>query len=618
MCGIAGIYHFDKERKVNLDILKKMVNIICHRGPDGEGIYIKNNLGIGHRRLSIIDISTGTQPMYNDDKTIIIAFNGEIYNYIELKDELKKIGYNFHTTSDTEVVIKAYEEWGIDCQKRFNGIWSFVLWDERNNHIILSRDRIGEKPLHYCVWDNSLIFGSEIKSILEYGVPIYNRLELVEIYLFLTTIPAPNTFYNNINKVMPGHYLIIKSDKIIERKYWDLPDIDENNMERNKEKVYEKFSYLLKDSVKLRMRSDVPFGAFLSGGLDSSSIVSLMFENTYLPINTFTVGFDDKNYDESKIAQDIANKFKTKHYRKTVKYDDILSIIKLIAFHCDEPFGDSSAIPTAYISKFASKKVKMVLTGDGGDEILSGYNSFQGIKFSSMYQNFPSLIKYNIPKMLKVLRLLTKGNLNEKITKIEKIVETANLSFTDRFINKRIFYNYLQCKILTSHIKSKINIEDYMNEIINKIPYKDDFYKLMYYNFKYDLPDQYLLKVDRMSMAFSLEARVPFLDHRLIEFMINVDKNIKMEGWERKTILRKTVGKKLPKKILKRPKKGFSIPLKKWFKTDFLIENNMLKLKINNFLDTNTLKSIIEEHREGKRDNGKFIWQLLILNESIK
>ena len=381
MCGITGIYHFNKERSVDKSQLKRMTDIIRHRGPDSDGFYLNGNIGLGHRRLSIIDLSTGDQPMFNNDKSISIIFNGEIYNYIELRQELIQKGHKFRTTSDTEVAIKSYEEWGFDCQNKFNGMWAFALWDERKKHLFLSRDRIGEKPLHYTIYNNSLIFGSEIKSLFAYGIPKRFETELIEIYLVLTYIPAPYTFYKDIKKLLPGHYLLIKNENVEEKKYWDLPEIDEDNMFTNKGKIYDKFDYLLKDSVKIRMRSDVPFGAFLSGGLDSSSIVALMSEISNFPVKTFTIGFDDTNFDESALAQEVAKKFNTEHFRGTVTPDKFEESLERIVFHYDEPFGDSSAIPTGYVSKFAADKVKMVLTGDGGDEVLSGYRGYIGLKF---------------------------------------------------------------------------------------------------------------------------------------------------------------------------------------------------------------------------------------------
>jgi asparagine synthase (glutamine-hydrolysing) len=616
MCGIAGIYYFDRNRTIDNLKLKKMTEIIKHRGPDGEGFYIKKNIGLGHRRLSIIDLQTGDQPMFNEDKSIAIVLNGEIYNYIELRVELIELGYHFRTTSDTEVIIRAYEEWGIDCQNKFNGMWAFALWDEKKQQLFLSRDRIGEKPLNYAVVDNTLIFSSEIKSLFEYGLRQEIRPELIEIYLVMTNIPAPDTFYKHIYKLMPGHFIIANGEGIKEQKYWDLPGIDENNMLKNESAIYNEFAYLLEDSVKIRMRSDVPFGAFLSGGLDSSSIVALMSDISRHPIETYTIGFPQKDFDESALAKLVAEKFKTNHHSETVSPLAISEAIDIAAFHFDEPFGDSSAIPTHQVSKFARQNVKMVLTGDGGDEVLSGYDSYGGIKFSKMYSQLPVIVQKALPKGSQRMSNLFNGGIRYKLNRTVRVLETANYSFAQKNINRRAFIPLSVIKTLTSNIKNVITIEDYLTDTINKIPYKDEFYQLMYFNFKYDLPDDFLVKVDRMSMANSIETRAPFLDYRLIEFIVNVDKNVKLQGWERKSILRKTIGKQLPDQLLKTSKKGFVPPVREWFKNDF--NSQVLALeKVRSTFDSQTIKQIIDDNTAGIRDNGNFLWTLIMLDKFV-
>ena len=616
MCGITGILHFDYKRKVQKSTLKKMTDIISHRGPDGEGFYVKNNIGLGHRRLSIIDLDTGDQPMFSTDGSIVLVFNGEIYNYIELREQLKKLGRHFTTNSDTEVVIQAYEQWGFECQNKFNGMWALALWDARKQLLLLSRDRIGEKPLHYSLYNNSLIFASEIKSLFSYGVPKKTRLELLELYLLLTNIPAPYTFYKDIKKLLPGHYLTVQNGQISEHKYWDLPAIDEQNMNRDRKNIYEEFEFLLQDSVKIRMRSDVPYGAFLSGGLDSSSVVALMSGISSQPVHTFTIGFDEKDFDESHLAQLVADYFKTDHLLGTVSPDSFDEALKRVAFHYDEPFGDSSAIPTGYVSKFAAQKVKMVLTGDGGDEVLSGYNSYAGVKFAGAYQKIPSLLRNVLPRAVMAIAPVLKGRMRYKANRVGSVLETSNFPFNKRLINKRAYTDFESIKRLTSGIKDKIDIEDFISDAMKKCGYKDDFYKLMYINFKYDLPDDYLVKVDRMSMAYSLETRVPFLDHRLIEFMVGVDKRIKLPGWEQKSILKNTIAKKLPESLLKAPKKGFAVPIREWFKDErFMVKSE--NLAVSDLLNRREVKKIFKENYSGKRDNGNFIWGLFMLNEML-
>ncbi len=290
MCGIAGILHFDVHRPVDPKVLRRMTSVLSHRGPDGEGLFIEPNIGLGHRRLAIIDLSTGGQPMFSKEKSLVIVFNGEIYNYLELKEELKSLGHTFDTTSDTEVILSAYEEWGFDCQKKFNGMWAFAIWDVRQRCLFLSRDRIGEKPLYFSLRDNSILFGSEIKSILASGFRYEPAMHLLHIYLSFGWVPAPHTFYQGISKLAPGRFLIVKDGKVDERAYWDLPALDEADMRKDAQRIYEEFGNCFADSVKIRMRSDVPYGAFLSGGLDSSSVVAAMSEQSRSPIETFTIG----------------------------------------------------------------------------------------------------------------------------------------------------------------------------------------------------------------------------------------------------------------------------------------------------------------------------------------
>ena len=619
MCGITGIYHFERNRAIDEYLLKTMTDIIKHRGPDGEGYYVNNNIGLGHRRLSIIDLQTGDQPMYNEDRSIVLVLNGEIYNYIELRHELKTLGHNFKTTSDTEVVIKAYEQWGIECQNKFNGMWAFALWDNQEQHLFLSRDRIGEKPLHYAEYDNSIVFGSEMKSLFAYGIPREPTLEMLEVYLVMTNIPEPNTFYKHVKKLQAGHYLIIKNGSVKELKYWDLPEIDEKNMLTDKAQIYEQFSYLFEDSVKIRMRCDVSFGAFLSGGLDSSSVVALMSQISPYQVNTFTIGFDQKAFDESALAAEVAKKFGTNHCKGNVLLDDFSSTIQRIAFHCDEPFGDSSAIPMDFVSRFAKGKVKMVLTGDGGDEVLSGYNSYQGIKLSNIIKYVPRPMRKLAPVLNDLIASIFNGSTRYKMNKVSSIIRTANLDFPQRMAEKTAYTDFFCIKGLTNDLKNIIRIEDYLEDFMGKSTYKHDFYKLMYLNFKYDLPNDYLVKADRMSMANSLETRVPFLDYRLIEFMINVDKKIKMQGWERKSILRNTIAKELPPSILNAPKKGFGIPLREWFKEkhfEYTISNNLSHL--NGIFNSTLIKRLVQENRQGQKDNGNFLWTLMMLDKMIR
>jgi len=618
MCGLTGIFHFDSNRDVDKTKLNKITDTLIHRGPDGEGYFVDNNIGLGHRRLSIIDLETGNQPMYSPDGKIVIVFNGEIYNYIELKSDLIKKGYKFKTKSDTEIIINSYLEWGIECQNKLNGMWAFAIWDARKKQLFLSRDRIGEKPLHYAKWDNSFIFASEIKSILEYGVPREPRIELLEIYLVLKSIPAPHSFYKNIFKLMPGHYILVDKDGFREHKYWDLPVIDEKNMLSNTNLIYDEFEYLLEDSTKIRMRADVPFGAFLSGGLDSSCIASLMTKNSNYPIKTFTIGYDDEEFDESSLANLVSEKFGTEHYLGLAPPSNFEEYVKKSVNHYDEPFGDPSSIPTGHVSKLASENVKMVLTGDGGDEILSGYPSYLGVELAKKYKVFPSFIKKSLSNGLKATSRLFRGKYRYKINRLQNISDASMRDFNESLLIKRAKPNLNLTKLLLNSNISIWRVEDFLNDFMKDCPYEDDFYKLMYFNFKFDLPNGYLVKVDRMSMAHSLETRIPFLDFRLIEFMCGVDKKVKIRNHELKSILKNTIGNNLPSDILNAPKRGFNVPVRDWLKSGNHISSLYNSFSQSSIFNSKILKKIIRDNSTSQSDNGSLLWSLIILENYIE
>ena len=616
MCGITGIFNFNASQPIDPVGLKAMADVINYRGPDAEGFFIDKNIGLGHRRLSIIDLASGAQPMFSQNNVLVL--NGEIYNYIELKDELIKKGYVFKTNSDTEVVLKAYEEWGYDCQTKFNGMWAFALWDASKQTLFLSRDRIGEKPLHYATYNTSFVFGSEIKSLFKFGVPKIPQLQFLEIYSVFKSIPAPHSFFKDIKKLMPGHYLLVTLDGIKEHQYWDLPLIDEANMNKQEAQINEQFVTLFEDAIKIRMRCDVPFGAFLSGGLDSASIVSLMSGYSKFPINTFTIGYAENEFDESALADLVAKKFKTKHHLGIVKSENFDDVLAHIVHHYDEPFGDSSAIPTGYVSKFAAKEVKMVLTGDGGDELLSGYSSYQGVKFAQQYQKLPKLVQHGLPSAASFISKITSGKSRYTLNRYGNLLTSSSKNFNARLVDKQAKPSLNNLQALFDPAIKQWKVEDYVNDFMKNTNYKDDFYKQLYFNFKFDLPNDYLVKVDRMSMAYSLETRLPFLDHRLIEFMVGVDKTIKMKGWERKSILKNTIAKKLPKELLTASKKGFRVPVREWFK-DKNIQAKLYSIgKSNSLFNTMALDTLITENANGKSDNGNLLWSLLVLANSLK
>jgi asparagine synthase (glutamine-hydrolysing) len=494
-------------------------------------------------------------------------------------------------------------------------MWSFAIWDKTKQRLFLSVDRMGEKPLFYSSYNNSFYFGSEIKSLFSAKLPKQINEELTELYLSLSYIPGKNTYFKNIFKVLPGNFLLVDAAGIKEFEYWDLPEIDESNMNNNIGEINEEFTSILDDSVKIRMNSDVSFGAFLSGGLDSASIVRLMSKNSDFPIETFTIGFNESKYDESKLAQLVSDKFSTNHNLGYVNPQSMEFFINMIGNSFDEPFGDNSAIPTYQVSNYASKKVKMVLTGDGGDEVMSGYPSYLALKYFEIYKKFPKNFRKLFSNTISKSSNILPKNLSKKAKYLNSLLLSSEMSFTQNICSKKPVTQLVNIKKITNNIKNVVTIEDYMDDFENKIPYKDDFYKYMYFDLKNRLPYGYLPKVDRMSMANSIETRAPFLDYRLIEFMVNIDKNIKVQNYQTKSILRNTVAKSLPTKLLKAKKMGFIAPLDEWLKDSNAnsIKNNLKSTKWS--LDNNHIEKMIKENDDNISDNGSFLWQLLILKQ---
>lgn len=613
MCGIAGILHFDTDRPVDRPVLERMTDALFHRGPDGEGFYVDGNIGLGHRRLAIIDLATGDQPKFSADRNLVIVFNGEIYNYIELREELKTLGHTFVTASDTEVILHSYIEWGPDCQRRLNGMWAFALWDKREQQLLLSRDRIGEKPLHYSLRDNSLLFGSEIKSILAAGQKYSIGTHLWHIYLSLGYLPAPYTFYENIQKLPPAHYLLIKNGSIKEGRYWELPLSSEEEMRTDAGRIYQEFENCFLDSVRIRMRSDVPFGAFLSGGLDSSGVVAAMVEESRSPVETFTIGFEDGAFDEREIAREIADWFHTNHHEEIARPASFDESLNNVLHHFDEPFGDASAVPVGMVSKLARQHVTMALTGDGGDEVLSGYTSYVTEKITGYYQNVPAIIRSGLYSVVGISSLLATNRSRYRLNRLKRFLRLSDESFDDRFTDKLSLLDRHAIRNLIPNDTPQFSIEDYLSDFFAKCPFKDPFYKLMYFNLKISLPDDMLAKVDRMSMAHSLETRVPFLDHRLVELTATVHKDVKLPGRNRKNLLKQTFERRLPPSLLKEPKRSFCVPLREWFKQDDFADKLTSLQKKDFGLNQKIIGQIVEANKTGKQDYGDFIWRLFAL-----
>jgi asparagine synthase (glutamine-hydrolysing) len=612
MCGIAGVLYRDQQTPVNPDQLQAMTDVVRHRGPDGEGLHIAPGLGLGHRRLAIIDPAAGQQPMMDAETQNIIVYNGEVYNYVEIRAELTAAGHRFRTDSDTEVILKAYAQWGERCLDRFNGMWAFAIWDHSHKRLFLARDRLGIKPLHYCVEGERIVFASEMKSLFAGGVPRIADSSLLDVYLTFGYIPAPHSFFSGVRKLLPGQYLITDGGRTEIHQYWDLPAIAEGEMRRDAVAVQEEFAHLLGDSVRISMRSDVPFGAFLSGGLDSASVVTLMAEQTRLPIETFTIGFDDPAFDERRLARLVSGRANTRHHEAVVSPDDLESALQQVAFHYDEPFGDSSALPTSHVARLAARYVKMVLTGDGGDEVLSGYPAYQVEKVAGSYQRIPRSLRRCAEVLVGGVASVTRGRMRYAANRYHRLLTTTAAPFEDRLLTKVAWLEEDRRRALLAGLPVQ-RAKDVLAELMRNCPYRDSFNRLMYFNYKVSLPDDMLTKVDRMTMAWSLEARVPFLDYRLVELMSVVHKDVKLAGLTRKAVLRNTIARRLPEAVLAGGKRGFAVPLRTWFRQGDFADSLVKRSVSMTGLSGPVVDEILTEQRAGQRDYGNLLWMLMVL-----
>ena len=607
MCGITGILNFN-DNVVDKLLLKRMTDTISYRGPDGEGYYIDKNVGLGHRRLAIIDLSdAGKQPMSNQDCSVWIVFNGEIYNFQELRNDLEGKGYRFVSNSDTEVIIHAYEEYGVDCVGFLRGMFSFAIWDVNKKQLFLARDCVGKKPLVYYKDDDRFVFASEIKAIIE--DKIINReisQEALSHYLSYGYIPAPLTIFKSIFKLLPGHYMIIDNKgNITIKQYWNLQFKETNFSE---DYYCKKTLELLEESTKIRMFSDVPLGAFLSGGVDSSAVVAMMSKNSEQPIKTFSIGFEGQEFNELPHARIIAEKFNTDHKEFIVKPDAIKILPQLVRYY-NEPYADSSALPSYYLAQLTQKHVTVSLNGDGGDENYAGYDRIKAMNVLKIYKKVPKfarrIINYSVEK------------LPEKriIKSAKRFTNASNYDVNDSYYSFLNMFSDREKDALLQTNKyydsSKI-----MKDEFNKCSSNILGNKILYFEIKRYLSDDLLIKIDIATMANSLEARSPFLDHKMMEFTATIPFNLKVKRLKQKYILTKALKHIIPKKILNRKKQGFVVPINSWFRNDLknysydLLNSN--EFKSRNLFDYYQVNKLLDEH-QSNRDHKHKIWSLLWL-----
>ncbi len=636
MCGICGKINIEG-KEIRRELIARMNSVLSHRGPDDEGIYINNpspgasqamaSVGLGHKRLSIIDLSeAGRQPMSNEDGSIQMVFNGEIYNFKALKKELEQNGHIFTSQTDCEVIIHLYEKEGIECIKKLNGMFAFALWDSKNQTLFLCRDRLGIKPLFYC-WDGkSLYFASEIKSIL-CNPEVSKKMDwnALNLYLTLNYIPGPYTIFKKIKKLDPGCYIIVRKEGLEIKQYWDIEKGTEyyENKEKNIE-TYKKNLYdLLEDSVRIRLIADVPLGAFLSGGIDSSIIVGLMSRVSNSPINTYSIGYKDVPlFDETEHAREVAKLNGTHHHEIILSAKDVLDTIPEVLTCLDEPFADSSAIPQYIVSRETKKHVKVALSGDGADELFAGYRMYSGEYWYSRYKLCPSVLRTKlIEPLLTSLPDSRDKYLLEHIRRMKKFVTGAKDRFEDRlFAWNEIFSKELREKIIN---KKKIEFEKINPDLGKEMLLKrlssydsDNINRMLYMDLKISLPNDMLSKVDWMSMRNSLEVRVPFLDHRLVEYVFQIHGNLKLKGKKGKYILLETFKNILPPPLLNKPKWGFEIPISKWLKSElrFLINEYLSKKKIETqgIFNFKPIEKLIDDLFRNRSDTSWHLWNLIV------
>ena len=618
MCGIAGFAAQQPRAgwtgldaaEADTALLRAMCAAIRHRGPDDEGIRVMPGAALGMRRLSIIDLATGHQPMHNEDSTVWVVFNGEIYNYAELRTELVNRGHRFYTASDTETVVHAYEEWGEDAFRRLRGMFGIALWDSRDGSLLLARDRVGIKPLHFAVARGRLYFGSEIKSILAADdVEPALDFQALDHYLSFLYTPRDASIFAGIRKLPPGHFLRWRNGAVDIRRYWELPA--EEHMPASEEEAVEALRGVLRDAVRSHLMSEVPLGAFLSGGVDSSLVVGLMAEASSRPVRTFSIGFDDPRYDELEHASSVARHFGTEHHEFIVK-PDALAIIDDLIGHFDEPFGDSSAIPTWYVSEMARRHVTVVLSGDGGDELFGGYERYSPHPRIAAFDRWSPPATRSVASL--VWPLLPHGVTGKNF--LRRAVRDERGRYLDQI---GYFQRDEKEALLTGDVRGRIAGTDAEARLathfarFGRLPWHG---QMMNFDFETYLPEDILTKVDRMSMAHSIESRVPLLDNNVVEFAARLPAALKIRNGRKKHILKEAAAGLVPADILARRKQGFAVPVGGWFRGDLraFFSDVLLSTKARErgYFEPRFVERLVREHVTSRRDHTLRLWGLVV------
>ncbi len=617
MCGIAGKLNFQDARPVSRGTIARMCAVIRHRGPDDEGIYLDKNFGMGMRRLSIIDLVTGKQPIENEDGSIWTILNGEIYNFLELRALLERKGHKFYTHTDTEVIVHLYEEYDEKFAEHLTGMFAVAVWDKRRKKLILARDRLGIKPLYYSEGPNGLLFGSETKAILQGGTETDIDLQALHDYLSFNYVPGPRSIFKHIRSLPPGHVLTCLGRSVVIRAYWEVqyPPAAANGKGRSEESYCEELYELLSATVKQHLISDVPLGVFLSGGIDSSTIVALLSKVSSQRIQTFSIGFDEKSYNELDYARAVARQFGTEHHELVVN-PKIIDLLPELIGYFDEPFADSSAIPVYCVSKLARQHVKVALSGDGGDEVFAGYHTYAAYKLAELYKRLPRNVAAEvIPAIVRRLPVSHK-----KVSfdyKAKRFIEGALLPpAAGHYSWKVIFSEDAKAALYANNGASFEHPLRLYHRIYEDCASAEVLTRLQHIDMKVYLPDDILVKTDRMSMANSLEARVPFLDHRVVEFAASLPAALKLRRLTKKYILKRTMSRELPAKVLNGKKRGFNVPIAGWLRQELRdLVHEVLgpqRLKETGFFRPEAVAAMIRDHELMRVDYSRNIWCLLV------
>ncbi len=621
MCGITGIIDLVEARFINRELLRDMNDSLTHRGPDGSGYHFEGGVGLGHRRLSIIDLEGGTQPMFNEDGSVVVTFNGEIYDFADLMEELKAAGHVFESRCDTEVIVHAWEEWGEACLERLRGMFAFAIWDQNRETVFIARDHFGKKPLYYSMLSNGqLIFASELKALMIH--PLIEREidpTAVEDYMTFGYVPDPKTIFKSIKKLPPGHFLKIRRGEINSspRRYWDI-SFAVNTDYINENQICEELHSKFVAATKRRMIADVPLGAFLSGGADSSAVVTAMAESSDEPVSTCSISFGDPAYNESKYSQMIADRLSTNHHVEQVEANDF-SLVDEVAGIYDEPFADSSALPTYRVCELARKHVKVALSGDGGDEIFAGYRRHRWhINEEKLRGTLPASLRRTIFGVAGAI--YPKLDWAPRVFRAKATLQSIARDSIDAYLRSvSILPNDLHGALYSSAFRSELQgytAKEVFDDHSRNIDTDDPLSMIQYLDIKTYLPGDILTKVDRASMAHSLEVRVPILDTEFAEWACSLPSELKLRGGEGKYIFKKSLEPSIPKDVLYRSKMGFAVPLASWFRGPLEqdIHDRLLAGKIceSEIFDMQSIEQLVKQHCSGVRDYSSPIWALLV------